>query len=279
MGKFLFFDIDGTLVGKSREVTQKNKEAIALARENGHKAFVCTGRAPTSIDKDILKIGFDGIISSAGGFVIIDDEFIFENFINQYVLSEVMTIFINNRIFFSLETKNTIYETAGTTDFFHRRHVSMYKDNPELIRAFELRRKGESRKNIKDFNICTTGVTKVCFIAEDKQNFYRVKPFLEEFFNIVLFSKDEDSYCNGEIIIKNCTKVDGIIKVVDHFGGKMKDTIAFGDSMNDYEMIQEASVGVVYEGAVEELKQHASHFFKEPDEDGIYISMKELGLI
>ena len=85
MGKFLFFDIDGTLVGKSREVTQKNKEAIALARENGHKAFVCTGRAPTSIDKDILKIGFDGIISSAGGFVIIDDEFIFENFINQYV--------------------------------------------------------------------------------------------------------------------------------------------------------------------------------------------------
>ena len=123
MGKFLFFDIDGTLVGKSREVTQKNKEAIALARENGHKAFVCTGRAPTSIDKDILKIGFDGIISSAGGFVIIDDEFIFENFINQYVLSEVMTIFINNRIFFSLETKNTIYETAGTTDFFHRRHV------------------------------------------------------------------------------------------------------------------------------------------------------------
>lgn len=278
MGKFLFFDIDGTLIGKSRVVTEKNKEAIRLARENGHKAFLCTGRAPTSLDKDILNIGFDGIISSAGGFVIVDGEFIFENFINQYLLSEVMTMFINNRIFFSLETKETIYETAGNTEFFHRRNVSLYKDNPELIRAFELRRKGESRKNIKDFNILTTGVTKVCFISEDKNNFFRIRPYLEEFFNVVLFSKDEDKYCNGEIIIKNCTKADGIIKIVDHFDGKMKDTIAFGDSMNDYEMIQEAHIGVVYEDSIDELKQHASYFFKEPDEDGIYHVMKELGL-
>ena len=278
MGKFLFFDIDGTLIGQSRVITEKNREAIRLARENGHKAFLCTGRAPTSLDKDILAVGFDGIISSAGGFVIVDGKFIFENFINQYLLSEVMTLFINNRIYFSLETKETIYETAGNTEFFHRRNVSLYKDNPELIRAFELRRKGESRKNIKDFNILTTGVTKVCFIAEDKYNFYRIKPFLEEFFNIVLFSKDEDKYCNGEIIIKNCTKADGILKIVDHFKGKMRDTIAFGDSMNDYEMIQEANVGVVFEGAIDELKKHASYFFKEPDEDGIYHVMKELGL-
>ena len=47
MGKFLFFDIDGTLIGQSRVVTEKNVEAIRLARENGHKAFLCTGRAPT----------------------------------------------------------------------------------------------------------------------------------------------------------------------------------------------------------------------------------------
>ena len=52
---------------------------------------------------------------------------------------------------FLLETKETLYETAGYLEFFHRRNVAMYKDNPELIRAFELRKKGENRKNIKDF--------------------------------------------------------------------------------------------------------------------------------
>ena len=87
MGKFLFYDIDGTLVGKSKVVTQKNIEAIQQARKNGHKAFLCTGRAPTSLPKDILNIGFDGVIASAGGFVIVDNKFIFENLINQYLLS------------------------------------------------------------------------------------------------------------------------------------------------------------------------------------------------
>ena len=34
----------------------------------------------------------------------------------------------------------------------------------------------------------------------------------------------------------------------------MQDTIAFGDSMNDYEMIKEAEVGVVYKDACEAFK-------------------------
>ena len=87
MGKYLFFDIDGTLMGPSKQVTPKTANGIKQARENGHKCFLCTGRAPVSIMKSIREIGFDGIISSAGGFVNIGGKYIFENFINQYNLS------------------------------------------------------------------------------------------------------------------------------------------------------------------------------------------------
>ena len=41
--KYVFFDIDGTIRGKSREITKRNREAICKLRENGHKAFLCTG--------------------------------------------------------------------------------------------------------------------------------------------------------------------------------------------------------------------------------------------
>ena len=61
--KYVFFDIDGTIRGKSREITKRNREAICKLRENGHKAFLCTGRAPVSITQDILDVGFDGVIS------------------------------------------------------------------------------------------------------------------------------------------------------------------------------------------------------------------------
>lgn len=70
--------------------------------------------------KSIRDIGFDGIISSAGGFVSIDGKYIFENFINQYVLSEVMLLFTNAKILFSLETKDALYQTPGVQDFLKR---------------------------------------------------------------------------------------------------------------------------------------------------------------
>ena len=173
MGKFLFYDIDGTLVGKSKFVTEKTKQAIKQAQENGHKAFLCTGRAPTSIVGDILDIGFDGIVCSAGGFVIVDGEYIFENLMNQYVLSEVMTLFINNQVLFTLETKDAIYETPGVSEFFDRKWLNENKDNLELMRFFQLRKQGENRLPIREFEILKTGVTKVCFIAPKKENFYR----------------------------------------------------------------------------------------------------------
>lgn len=279
MGKYLFFDIDGTLVGKSKTVTEKTKWAIQEARKNGHKAFLCTGRAPTSIVGDITSIEFDGIVCSAGGFVIIDNKFIFENLINQYVLAEVMTLFVNNRVLFTLETKDAIYETPGVAEFFDRNMQKEMADNLELMRAIQLKRMGENRKAIHEFDILTTGVTKVCFIAPNKADFQKCIPFLEEYFHIVLFSKESDEFVNGEIIIQNCTKADGIIKVVNHYGGKMEDTIAFGDSMNDYQMLKEVNVGVVYEGASDKLRALGSYFFKDPDEDGIYEVMKELNLI
>ena len=119
----------------------------------------------------------------------------------------------------------------------------------------------------------------MCFIAPNKQSFYDCVPFLEEFFNIVTFSKEEDDFINGEIILKHCTKADGILKVVNHFHGQMKDTIGFGDSMNDYQMLQEVDTGVVYEGASDNLKALGKYFFTDPDQDGIYKVMKEMHLI
>ena len=277
MGKYLFFDIDGTLVGKSKKVTDKTKYAIRKARENGHKAFLCTGRAPVSLMPDILEIGFDGIICSAGGYVIIDDKYIFENFINQYLLSEVVTMFINNKILFMLESKEAIYETPGVTAFYEKR-ANLDENNHELMRNILLRRQGENRLSLKDFDILNTGITKVVFISPEKDNFMKIAPFLEEFFHIVYFSKEDDWYINGEIIIKCCTKADGILKVINHFNGQMEDTIGFGDSMNDYEMIKEVHTGVVYKNAEEILLKEASYFFEDPDQDGIYKIMKELNL-
>ena len=277
--KFIFFDIDGTLTGKSRQVTPKTVEAIRQARANGNKVFLCTGRAPVSIMKSIRNIGFDGVISSAGSFIEIDGQYICENFINQYLLQEVILLFTNAKVLYTLETKDCLYQSPGVLEFFNKRHKRDSQNNPELARFLEARQKEEVRKPVSQFDIGHHKVAKVVFIAKDKYAFLDTVPYLSEFFNVVTFSQYNDDFINGEIIIKNRTKADALKEVVEYYHGDMKDTIAFGDSMNDYQMLEAVNYGVVYEGASDKVKAVANDTFIDPDQDGIALSLKKLNII
>lgn len=276
MMKHVFFDIDGTLVGKSRQVTPKTIQKIQEVRAAGNKVYICTGRAPVSIMKRIKDIGFDGIISSAGGFIQLGNEYIFENFINQYILQEMMTLFINNKILFSLETKEALYQSPGVRDFFKEKHKGVTKNNPELARLLEERENEEIRLPLSEFDILTTKVTKIVFISRDKYAFYDVVKYIRDYFNIVLFSKDSDDFINGEIILRNCTKGDAVKRIIEYTGSRMQDTIGFGDSMNDYQMIETVDYGIVAYNAPEKLKIIADDFFDDPDDDGIFKSLEKI---
>ena len=47
--RYLFFDIDGTLVGFDGKMPASTQEALRRAKVNGHKLFLCTGRCRTQI--------------------------------------------------------------------------------------------------------------------------------------------------------------------------------------------------------------------------------------
>lgn len=279
MGKYLFFDIDGTLTGKSRRITDKTKSAICGARKAGHKVFVCTGRVPASIAGDVTELETDGTISGAGSFVEIGGRYIFEHYMEPQMIEQVMELFRKNGLCFTLEARDIIYQTPGAMRFFEEKDRKRMGENPELMRYREQIKRKENIQPVEAFDIARTGVAKMCFIADNLEQVNACKPFLEQYFNVVLFSSKEDTYVNGEIILKACTKGDGIRKVMEYFGGNMEDTIGFGDSMNDYQMLETVHTGVAYENGPKELKALARHYFREPDEGGIWQAMKELGLI
>lgn len=53
-------------------------------------------------------------------------------------------------------------------------------------------------------------------------------------------------------------------RVVDYYHGDMKDTIGFGDSMNDFQMIDTCEIGVVAETAPDKLKSHWNMLLQGP---------------
>lgn len=276
--KYVFFDIDGTLRGESRIITERTKEAIRQLRKKGHKAFLCTGRAPVSITPDILEIGFDGVISSAGSFIQIDGKYIFESSMDPVLLKKALLLFTNAKVGFTLETKDCLFQSVYAKEFLEKRDKDQ-SANPELARMVEQRRRNENIKSISEFDFGKDKVTKIVFISYDKYALLDTVPHLSKDFNVVQFSKPEDDYINGEIIVKDCTKADAIDRVIEYYGACLEDTIAYGDSMNDYQMLEKAHLGIVYEGAKEKLLNIAYDTFIDPDKDGIALSLEKLGLI
>ena len=73
MSKYVFFDIDGTLWDEKMVVPESTKVAIKKLQENGHKAFICTGRSMGNVnDPQFDEIGFDGFIAACGNHVEMD---------------------------------------------------------------------------------------------------------------------------------------------------------------------------------------------------------------
>ena len=90
--KIVFLDVDGTLTLPSGDVSQYVKDAISFVRKNGHYVFLCTGRNKSSVS-ELMSIGFDGIICSAGGYIEINNQKIYESFLKEDDVKVILTEF------------------------------------------------------------------------------------------------------------------------------------------------------------------------------------------
>lgn len=76
--KAVFFDIDGTLWDRMNYIPESTKLAIKKLRENGHLAFLCSGRSRGYIQNpELLSLGFDGIVSGCGTMIEYQNEIVF----------------------------------------------------------------------------------------------------------------------------------------------------------------------------------------------------------
>ena len=80
----------------------------------------------------------------------------------------------------------------------------------------------------------------------------------------------------GEIISKSCGKDKGIEKVIEILGIKRENTVAIGDSMNDYQMISYAGVGIAVENAEEKLKEIADMITDDCDRGGVGKALEKI---
>lgn len=80
----------------------------------------------------------------------------------------------------------------------------------------------------------------------------------------------------AEIVATGVSKADGVSVLTRRWGLTLADVIAFGDEMNDLEMVAEVGIGVAMGNAVTEIKSAAARVALANNDDGMAIMLESL---
>lgn len=273
--KLIFLDIDGTLVAALSAPSPKVCRAIRQARAKGHLAFLCTGRNLPIIGRDILDIGFDGVIASAGAYVSVGDQVLLDSLLPEEVVQDCLSVFHGLGMFCRIETPEGIYTDPQMEALL--RSASPDPQNSELIRMQKELESGLAIRKYEEYP--RQGAYKLCFTSRDLESVGRAQAALGDRFDFVVHPYGESTACfNGEIIPRGVDKGRGVELVCRRFGASPADAIAFGDSMNDAAMLERAGVSVAMGNACDELKALADVVCEDVAHDGVYRELHRMGL-
>ena len=82
-----------------------------------------------------------------------------------------------------------------------------------------------------------------------------------------------------ELIPKGFSKAEGIKLILDDLDIKQEKTYGFGDSMNDYEMLEYVKYGVAMGRSDDQLKAIAAYVTDTVENDGVYKALEKYELI
>ena len=83
----------------------------------------------------------------------------------------------------------------------------------------------------------------------------------------------------ADVVEKEASKAEGLKRLCQYYGMELGQTAAFGDSMNDYEIVSLAGIGIAMGNAVEELKTIADYVTDAVDQDGVWNACRHFGWI
>ncbi len=246
----IFMDIDGTLLGTSKEALKQNLNMIKKVRSLGHKVFISTGRAVTYLPTEFsLKEHFDGIVAAAGGHVIVNEKELLKSFQPYDVVKKVSEFFVANNVNAALEGEDNVF-------FFN--DTGTYK-MPEWIKI--------NKNNLNDVLHEGINIYKFLIVGALPKG---LAELLGEEYTIM----EHSDYC--EIVSVGCDKARGIELILEKLRIPKERSVAIGDSLNDLGMIEYAEIGVAMGNAIDVIKENADLITDFVDNAGV---AKALGKI
>ncbi|WP_249961409.1 Cof-type HAD-IIB family hydrolase [Histophilus somni] len=258
----VFFDIDETLFSKEKDhLPASTYFALKSLREKGVLVGIATGRArctfPAKINQMIDELGIDIFVTANGQHVEYQGRTLARYAIDKNKLYKLVEFFDQYGIDY-VQVANTEIKISSLnpilTDAFNPISTN-YQVDPRYFERHD--------------------VLQILSFYEDKSYDELIAQS-----NILEGLKTVRWHPNSvDIFDKDGSKARGIQVVVEHLGLNMENVMAFGDGLNDIEMLSAVGVGVAMGNGHELLKQQANYVTDHIEENGIYNFLHKVGLV
>ncbi|PKM94770.1 MAG: hypothetical protein CVU84_09665 [Firmicutes bacterium HGW-Firmicutes-1] len=273
MKKFIFIDVDGTLLDAEIGIPHSTIKAIKESRKKGHKVFVCTGRAKSQVGASILDIGFDGCVFSAGSVVEVEDQTVYMDKLDAHMVATIIADLENMGIGYILEGYDYSYIDSLAADHFSVLHKEAYILDETISFLNE-----RNIKTIEEYDSRAV-INKLSFFAHNKDEILELKDRYGAKFDFMIHESKPFETISTELTLPGISKASGMDIVLDYLAASLEQTVSFGDSRNDMEMVQHANIGICMGNGIEALKQIADHVTDTLENDGIYKAFEKHGLL
>jgi Cof subfamily protein (haloacid dehalogenase superfamily) len=258
--KAVFFDIDGTLYNREVGVPKSAIQGIKQLKENGHLAFISTGRARAMISQDLVDIGFNGVLASCGCYVEYDGNVVYNIDLEKKIADNAIDILRKHNVFCILEGQDYLYMDEDELFEDHKFSVKMFKN--------------KYNEKIRPITGIEHNFNKITCRIHKHSKFKEAYAVIEKDFDCIYHNSEFI-----ELVPKGFSKVKGIEAIMKHLGIDIEDTYAFGDSLNDIDMLKYVKYGIAMGNSSSQILEIVKYKTDNIENDGIYKGLKQFKLI
>jgi Cof subfamily protein (haloacid dehalogenase superfamily) len=257
--KVVFLDIDGTILRPDDTIEDSTKSAIKQLKDRGIEVILATGRPLHEIRDLGDELNIQSYIAYNGAYALYKGETIFNETMEKDDVNRFIQIAKHNQHDLVLYTNNKNYFLNLESE-----RVKTFQ------KAFHLRR--------NDFYLPTVAseVLGITIITEEEDGdspYHSIEEIHYSKVNVPGFTTCFD------VIRDHVNKGVAVHAMLEQLAFKKEQAIAFGDGMNDKEMLSNVGEGFAMGSGNPELFSYAKHVTTGVTESGVFNGLKSLGLV